>query len=492
MNACVRPVVASYVTNIARRLTGAGIDATLLIMQSNGGVLTAEQAAEKPVFIVESGPAAGVIAANTIAGALGHTDVIAFDMGGTTAKAGLILDGRPRITKEYEVGAAAGPGTGQARGSGYPIRTPVIDLVEIGAGGGSIAWVDSGGVLRVGPSSAGADPGPICYGKGGTAPTVTDANVVLGRLNPAYFLGGRMTLDRHGAADGIWTQCAAPLQLEPIAAAYGIVQLANIAMVNALRLATVSRGFDPRQLVMVASGGAGPLHANALCAELQIPLLVIPPSPGTTSCLGLLSTDIRHEFSRTRTMRVEEADVSAIDAIFTVMEREGRGLLTREGLAADRIRFERVIDVRYVGQSYELGVISPDGRVTAETIAGAAERFHVAHERTYGRSARGEPVELVNFRVTAIGAIARPALRRGPARAEAGQAASARKGSRPVFFAERDGFAETAIYDRYGLTAGQSLTGPAVVEEMDSSSLIHPGFAAEVDAAGNLLVRPTT
>ncbi len=488
VNASVRPVVAGYVKNIERGLETQGIGAKLLIMQSNGGVLTAEQATEKPVFIIESGPAAGVIAANSIAGAAGFKDLIAFDMGGTTAKAGLVVDGRPRITKDYEVGTAARSGMGQARGSGYPIRTPVIDLVEIGAGGGSVAWVDSGGVLRVGPHSAGADPGPICYGRGGVEPTVTDANVVLGRLNPEYFLGGRMSLDLAGAAAGIREHCAKPLELDTIAAAYGIVQIANVAMVNALRIATLGRGFDPRQLVMVAFGGAGPLHANALCAELQIPVLIIPPSPGTASSLGLLSTDIRHEFSRTRAMSADRPDIDAINQIFATMEAEGGRLLALEGMAADQVLFAREIELRYVGQSYELGVACPGARLTRELVADVAERFHLEHERTYGRSAQGEPVELVNFRVTAIGAIPRPEVRRTPARARA-ERSVALTGTRPVFFAEVNGFTDASVYDRYSLVPGDSFLGPAVVEEMDSSSLIHPGFEVDVDISGNLLVR---
>ena len=299
INACVRPVLARYLDDIEKRLRGHGMTAELLIMQSSGGVLTFETGAEKPAYMVESGPAAGVIVANYIAGELGYANAISFDMGGTTAKVGLILDGRPRVTKEYEVGAQANPGVGQSRASGYPIRTPVIDLVEIGAGGGSIAWVDSGGILRVGPQSAGADPGPICYGHGGEDPAITDANLVLGRLDPAYFLGGEMGLNVDAARDGIARRCAEPMKMDAVACANGIVEIANAAMTNALRVMTVQRGIDPRELVMVAFGGAGPLHAGRLCEEMNIGLLIVPPSPGTASALGLLVTDLKHEFSRT-------------------------------------------------------------------------------------------------------------------------------------------------------------------------------------------------
>lgn len=488
VNACVKPVVANYLEGIETQLKKQETKAELLIMQSNGGVLTFEQAADRPVYMVESGPAAGVIAANFIAGNLGFTDVVSFDMGGTTAKAGLILDGRPKITKEYEVGAEARPGAGQSRGSGYPIRTPVIDLVEIGAGGGSIAWVDPGEVLRVGPQSAGADPGPICYRLGGKQPTITDANLVMGRINPRYFLGGEMDLDLEGATEGIRTRCAEPLGLDTIAAANGIVEIANTAMVNALRLTTVRRGYDPRALVMVAFGGAGPLHANRLCAEMQIPKLIVPLSPGTASALGLLTTDVKHEFSRTRIMRGDSADSAAINKIFSSMEEAGRKLLRKEGIPAERISFLREIEMRYKGQSSELAVICRGGTLNAESLARLCAQFHEEYERAYGRGYPAEIVELVNYRVTAVGAIPSPPVRKiSHSGLTAGQA---KKGERPVYFHESNGFTKTSVYDRYKLEAGHHITGPAVVEEMDSNTLIHPHFQADVDGFGNLLISP--
>jgi len=488
VNACIRPVVADYVRGIEDRLKREGMKAELLIMQSNGGVLTFNQAAEKPVYMVESGPAAGVIAANFVGGSLGHSDIISFDMGGTTAKAGLIMNGRPKVTKEYEVGAEARPGVGQSRGSGYPIRTPVIDLIEIGAGGGSIAWVDSGGVLRVGPRSAGADPGPICYAKGGKDPTITDANLVLGRINPHYFLGGEMELDVAAAEEGIRKKCAEPLGLSVVNAANGIIEIANAAMVNALRLTTVRRGYDPREFVMVAFGGAGPLHANRLCAEMQIPLLVIPVSPGTTSALGLLATDVKHDFSRTRIMKANRLDASEINGIFAAMEKDGKRLLTHEGIDSKDISFLREIEMRYVGQSYELAIMCPDGSLTLEDLHLICNRFHPEHERTYGRGYPEEMIEFVNFRLTAIGTIVRPPLRK--LNTNGHSLGDASKGLRPVFFAEAGQFTDTQVYDRYRLSAGQRLSGPAIVEEMDSHTVLHPGFNAQVDPFGNLLVSP--
>ena len=293
INAVIRPVVERYLERIESRLADAGVQAKLLVMQSSGGVFSSEAARTRPVFMVESGPAAGVIASAYLGETLGRPDILSFDMGGTTAKVGLIQGGQPSVTKNYNVGGHAGAGIGGMSLSGYPVRTPVVDLVEIGAGGGSIAWVDSGGLLRVGPQSAGADPGPVCYRRGGTEPTVTDANVVLGRLNPDYFLGGEIGLDVEGARRAIEERCAKPLGLDVTEAANGIVEIANAAMVNALHLISVQRGYDPRDFVLFGFGGAGPVHANALARDAEMPTLLIPRSPGIFSATGLLTTDLK-------------------------------------------------------------------------------------------------------------------------------------------------------------------------------------------------------
>ena len=488
INACVRPVLARYLKGIEDRLKGQGVEAELLIMQSSGGVLTFETGAEKPAYMVESGPAAGVIVSNFIAGGLGHKDVISFDMGGTTAKVGLILDGRPKVTKEYEVGAQALPGTGQSRGSGYPIRVPVIDLVEIGAGGGSIAWVDPGKILRVGPQSAGADPGPVCYGRGGNEPTITDANLVLGRLNPAFFLGGEMGLDTEASREGIRQRCGEPLGMEVVECAHGIVEIANAEMTNALRIITVRRGYDPRDLVMVAFGGAGPLHANRLCAEMQIPLLIIPPSPGTASALGLLVTDLKHEFAQTRIMQQDKVDLDAVNTLFSSMEKEGGALLRQEGLAEEDITFLRQIEIRYAGQSYELAIDCPGGQVKLQDLEAVKAQFHQEHDRTYGHGYPDQPVELVSFRVTAQGAIRKPQL--WEIAASQASVESAVKETRRVFFGATHDFEETAVYDRGRLARGHRFQGPAIVEELDSTTLVEPGFQVEVDRYGNLLISP--
>ena len=486
INASISPVVGRYLQSIEARLRAEGLEAELLVMQSSGGVFTFAAASEKPVFMVESGPAAGVIAATYLGTTLGYLDVISFDMGGTTAKAGLIQNGTPRITKDYEVGAAAQTGVGASRGAGYPIRTPVIDLVEIGAGGGSIAWVDSGGVLRVGPQSAGADPGPVCYGAGGTEPTITDANLVLGRLNPSFFLGGEIELDVEAARQAIQEKCADPLNLDVVEAAHGIVEIANAAMVNALRLVSVQRGYDPRDFVLTAFGGAGPVHANRLAEEIDVPTTIIPMSPGTTSAMGLLVTDLKHDYSTTLIQHVDQLDTAAVEETYQELEAQGGASLEREEVRQEDISFLRQVDMRYVGQSYELTVPLPAEQLDASKIDRVLEQFHIEHDRAYGYSAPTEPVEFVNLRLTAIGKIAKPRLRE--LEGNNSDIAAAKKASRSVYFAESDGYVECPIYDRYLLGPSCVLTGPAIVEEIDSTTVIHPGYSAQVDRFGNLIL----
>jgi len=360
------------------------------------------------------------------------------------------------------------------------VRTPVIDLVEIGAGGGSVAWVDSGGMLRVGPRSAGADPGPVCYGRGGTEPTVTDANLVLGRLNPTYFLGGELELDLEGARRAIADRCAVPLGLDPIEAASGIVEIANAAMVNALNLISVQRGHDPRDFVLVAFGGAGPLHANALARESEMPTLVIPVAPGIFSATGLVGTDLTRDSSVTLLRRLAELEPSEIEQAFGELEAAGAAELSREGLPAERTRFVRQLELRYVGQSFELAV-ALDGGVDADELAAS---FHAEHERVYGFAAPAEPVEVVSLRLTTVGTIEKPPLRQ----LEPHLGGLEPKEVRRVHFAETGGFVECPVYGRYALGAGAALTGPAVVEELDSTVVVHPGYALAVDGVGNLVI----
>ncbi len=474
INAVIRPVVQRYLERIERRLADAGVEAKLLVMQSSGGVFGADAAARRPVFMVESGPAAGLIASAHLGETLGLPDILSFDMGGTTAKVGLIQGGQPSVTKDYTVGGHAGAGIGGLSLSGYPVRTPVVDLVEIGAGGGSIAWVDSGGLLRVGPQSAGADPGPVCYRNGGEEPTVTDANVVLGRLNPEYFLGGEMELDVEGARRAIEARCAAPLGLSVTDAAYGIVEIANAAMVNALHLISVQRGYDPRDFVLVGFGGAGPVHANAIAAAAEMPTLLIPPSPGIFSATGLLTTDLKRDAARTMLRAYDQLDPAAVEEAFAELERAGAQDLAREGIPADRVEFVRQVDMRYVGQSHELTLAAGDGLL---------ERFHAEHDRVYGFAAPAEPVELVSVRLTSVGRIEKP-----PARTLGPGEAREPKARREVYFAEAGGFVDCPIHDREALGAGAVLAGPAVIEQFDSTTVVHPGFSLRVDDTGNLIV----
>jgi N-methylhydantoinase A len=342
----------------------------------------------------------------------------------------------------------------------------------------------------VGPQSAGADPGPVCYGRGGTAPTVTDANLVLGRLNPDYFLGGEIALDVAAAGRAIQARCAGPLGMDGVAAAYGIVEIANAAMVNALRLVSIQRGYDPREFALVAFGGAGPAHANRLAAEMEVPTVVIPMSPGTTSALGLLVTDLKHDYSTTLIQPADRADLAVLGAAYRKMEAEGRETLAREGVRPEDTDFLRQVDARYKGQSYELTIPLPGEGPGEADIARVLNRFHAEHDRAYGYSAPVEPVEFVTLRLTATGRIARPRLRELGNRG--GDATKARKAVRSVYFAERGGYVDCPIYDRYRLGAGGVIEGPGIVEELDSTTVIHPGYRAEVDRYGNLILRVCT
>ncbi|HTY80703.1 MAG TPA: hydantoinase/oxoprolinase family protein [Candidatus Bathyarchaeia archaeon] len=488
VNAAVMPIVSRYVDALESRLAALGATAPFYVMQSNGGVMTSASAKERPVYMVESGPAAGVIAAGAVAAPYRYANVLSFDMGGTTAKVGLIQDGRLRLSTEMEVGAQAVTPLGEGRGGGYPVRTPVIDLVEVGAGGGSEAWIDAGGALRVGPRSAGARPGPACYGRGGVIPTITDANVALGRLDPSFFLGGEMTLDAGAARRAIADRVATPLGLDPIAAASGIVEIANAHMIAAMRLVSVQRGYDPRDFVLVAFGGAGPVHANALARDLGIPTVLVPPSPGIASAVGMLATDIRHEFVATRRLRLDGLAPATLEALFAEFLAEGEARLVRDGVPLAERRMVRSADLRYHGQSFELPVTVPPGPLAPADVARLRDEFHAMHERAYGYAAPEDAVELVNVRLAAIGVTPKP--RRAPLPEGGPSADAARKGRREIWFAETAGFRSTVVLDRGKLLRGNVIAGPAIIEEHDASTLVHPGWTATVDEHANLVLRP--
>ena len=494
INAAIRPVVSRYLGNIQDRIRGSGITGELLVMQSSGGVLTFDAAIERPVFMVESGPAAGVIAASHLGSSLGRGNVISFDMGGTTAKAGLIESGTPRVTKDYEVGGTAGATEHGARGSGYPIRTPVIDLVEIGAGGGSIAWTDSGGILRVGPQSAGADPGPVCYGQGGTEPTITDANLVLGRLSPDYFLGGEMGLDVEGRPAGHRREVRrAPWHGGD---GSGPGHRGDRQQRHGRRAAAGVRPARPRPQGLHARGLRGRRARPRQPAGRRAgnPDGAGPPSPGTTSAMGLLVTDIKHDYSVALIQRADRLDFDAADESFGRMRADGEAALSREGVDSGEMAFLYQADMRYVGQSYELTIPLPDGGVSpthggcgrggrrlSSSASTRSTSAPTGSRRTASRSS-SLPCEL-----SAIG------VSRGPRSREiagsGGDLAAALKTSRAVYFAESGGPVDCPVYDRYGLGPDFEVRGPAIVEEVDSTTVIHPGYGAEVDRYGNLFLR---
>ena len=485
VNAAVVPIVDRYVAGIERHLTQQGYPGKLYIVQSNGGLIPAEKAKRHPVHIIESGPAAGVIAAAFIGRLAGFDNLLAFDMGGTTAKVGLVKNGAPQIMPDYEVGATARTGQYET-GAGYAVTLPVIDLVEVGAGGGSVAWIDRGGALKVGPQSAGADPGPACFGIGGTEPTVTDAHLVLGHLNPEQFLGRRMRLYPDRARDAM-ARVREPLALGLQEAALGVLEVANSNMLRALRLVSTVRGYDPRDYVLVAFGGAGPLHAAKLAEELSIPIVLVPPSPGVTSALGILVTDVRHDYMRTCLEPTDGADVIRLGHVMEELERSGYAQLSEEGFAGDRVVLARAADVRYRGQAYELTVPAAGGRLDAGWVADVKQSFHEGHQKTYGHSAPGAPVEIVSLRVTASGLVPKPRIKR--LAAASGRVDDALSGRRPVWLSSEAPIADCPIYDRYKLGAGHELRGPAIVEEMDSTIVIDPGWTASVDGFANLILR---
>ncbi len=487
INAGLVPEVGPYLKALDDGLAAKGLAGGRLVMQSNGGVSDFGESADRPVFLIESGPAAGVVGAAHFAGSLGVSDIISFDMGGTTAKVGLVQDGVPHRVQEFEIGLSSNSARRwNAGAAGYPILTPAVDLIEIGTGGGSIAWVDDGGKLRVGPQSAGASPGPACYGAGGTAATITDADLVLGRLNPGYFLGGEMRLDAEAAQRAI-NGLASRLSIEPLALASGIVQIADAAMAQALRVVSVQRGYDPAAFTLVPFGGAGPLHAVSVAAEAGITSILVPPRPGVASALGLLIADLKHDFAKTMVHPIDRIDVMALEQAFTQLEARGREPLTREAMTDSQMRFERALDIRYVGQSYHLTVVLPSAPANRAMLDDARRFFDEAHFAAYGYSEPSEPCEIVNARVSAIGLIRSAGLLE--ARDARGETAA--KGKRFVWF-EATGFVDCPIFDRTALVDGTNLEGPAVLEDPDATSLIHPGWRCEVLPGGALSIARQT
>jgi N-methylhydantoinase A len=472
-NAYLAPRMSAYVGAFRTRVEALGIRATPYINQSNGGTMSVDEAVRLPVRTALSGPSAGVAGAAWIAGQAGFDAIATFDMGGTSTDVAFVRGGAPSLAFEREIG-------------GVVLRAPTLDIHTVGAGGGSIAWRDSGGALKVGPQSAGADPGPACYGRGGRLPTVTDANLVLGRLGAAGLLGGAVPLDA-GRAEAAVDALARELGLGRIEAARGIVRVVNASMANAVRLVTVQRGVDPTGLTLVPFGGAGPLHAGELARDLGVRAIAVPPGPGLLCALGLLVEDLRTDAVRTHLAPLDAAALPALAAHFESLEVDAIGWLDRERVPAGRRRLERWLDLRYIGQNFELLVPVPEETWIAGDCAVIMRRFFEAHERVYGFAADDEPVQVVNVRLVARGLADPPALARLPRAAS--DASIARVARRDVHLGDARGVVACDVYDRARLLAGHRIEGPAVIEQFDATTWLLPGQEARVDDLGFLVVQ---
>jgi N-methylhydantoinase A len=480
VNAYLVPSVSDYVKRMIAELGDRGYTRQLFIMQSSGGVATAETMAEHPVRMIESGPAAGALMAARYGELTGHDHVVAFDMGGTTAKLSLITGGAPQMVSQFELHKI-----NLQPGSGIPMTVPSLDLVEIGAGGGSIARV-SMGTIQVGPDSAGSVPGPVCYGRGGVEPTVSDANLMLGYLSPEMFAGGTIALDAEGAADAIRRRIAEPLGISVPEASWGIHRLVNLNMELATRVVSIERGYDPRNLALVATGGSGPAHACRLANVLGIRTIVIPAAAGVASAIGLLSADVKFDQVRTFFSHLETVDLARVMSMFDEMEKEVAAvILETSGEAPSRI--ERVVDLRYVGQGYEVPVPVPLGELTPEDMKAVRVAFEREYEQRYGFTSPDQAVEATSWKVTAFGPASRLELPRADRTVE--RVADALREVRPAYFPEQGGYVETPAYDRYRLFPGAEVLGPAIIEERESTTVIPPDMAAVCDDYGNVLVR---
>ena len=464
VNAYVQPIVDRYLGRFGEGLAGRGFRGQLLITQSNGGAFSLEAARSKPVHTIESGPAAGAVGCMSLAQALGMDRLIAFDMGGTTAKSAIVDHGLVQTTDEYHV-------------DGRPLRIPVIDIKEVSAGGGTIAWIDTGGALALGPQSAGAEPGPVCYGLGGTEPTVTDANVVLGRIDGTRFLGGTMPLDAAGAGRALEAKLARPLGLGHDAVAAGVVRLADVKMALAVRSITTERGLDPRDYALVAYGGGGPLHAVAIARELAIPRVVIPPAPSTFSAWGMLATDLRHDLVRTVLEPLERTDVAWAEARYAEMRREIEAILPGVGSPVMHL----AADLRYLGQEHtvtvSLGTLAAWATLRAE--------FDAAHQRAYGYAASDVDVQLINLRLTVVYPIERPHLARAARRTSGAAPFTTRK----IYSSRTHDVLEFRIVQREDLRAGDVIEGPAAVEEPGTTTIVDAGDTLTVEDHGCLVIQ---
>jgi N-methylhydantoinase A len=474
-NAYVGPRMERYLDSLQNRLTDAGLAGTLLLMESNGGVMTGELAAQHPVYLLESGPVAGAVAAAALTRKLGYDNAISFDMGGTTAKCTLINKGRIEIADIYYVGGYE---------HGYPVQVPVVDIIEVGAGGGSIAYLDAAGSLKVGPRSAGAEPGPVCYSRGGTEPTITDANAALGRLAPSGLLGGDMALDTEAAKRAIHDKIAAPLGIPDVQIASGIIRLAVVTMSAAVRRISIERGHDPRDFVLIVSGGAGPLHASAIARELSIPTVLVPPLPGHFSAWGMLLADIRFDNAQTYIADLETVDTSDIEAQFRSMEQAARQRLRDAAPRLEKIEISRFIDVRYAGQEHTVRVPAPRDFASADAKAILHQKFMEMYAQRYGHADPRGKLQLVTLRVVLDGLVDKPRLESFQPKATVPAKPVT---TRQAFFDE-SGWVDCPVYQRDAMAAGQKFSGPAIVVETGSTTVISPGDRGEIDDLGNIII----
>ncbi|MCA0044913.1 hydantoinase/oxoprolinase family protein [Celeribacter litoreus] len=472
VNAYLGPVMQRYIRRLKDRLDEIGLEATPQLTQSNGGVIGFDTAANHPVRTVLSGPSTGVVAAQAIGKMSGFDNIITFDVGGTSSDVALLQNGLCALTGEADV-------------HGYPIKAPMLDIHTVGAGGGSIAHVDSGGLLKVGPRSAGAHPGPVCYGLGNEEPTVTDANIVLQTLNPVEILGGRMKVRRDLAVASV-QRLADKLGLGVMETAQGIISVVTANMAKAIRVISVQRGHDPRDYAMMAFGGAGPLHAARLARELDMSKIIVPLTPGTLCALGLLLTDLRADFAVSRLMQLDDAALKAVENGYADLAQQANDWFSTENIAADRQVMTRTADLRYMGQNYELSVPVPAGPITAETFTALKDGFEAAHQQRFGFIAEGEAIQLVTLRLEAAGVVNKAEFR--PAPADGPDASAAQIATREVWLPESGDFVEVPVYDRAALKPGNTITGPAIVEQMDTTTVILPDMTGTVDPYLNLIL----
>jgi len=481
VNGYIMPKVQQYLLNLRTKLVELGYTKDYYLMQSSGGIISAKAAVSRPVYTLNSGPAGGVIAAAQLGALLGYPDVISFDMGGTTAKVCVVIDGRPKITTSFWIGGK------------YFIGVPVLDMREIGAGGGSIARIDSAGAVHVGPESAGADPGPACYKLGGTEPTVTDADLVLGYINSDYFLGGDMKVDLEASKEAIKVKLADRLGMGLAEAAHGIYRLVNANMIGALRVVTIQRGYDPRDFSMVVSGGTGAIHAVRMAQELRIPRVIVPFSAGVFSAFGLITADARYDMTRSYVARTSMADPEKMQAIIGEITEEAKSKIQDLGFSEEQVMLKYEMDMRYVGQAHEVTVDVPnemvERKIDIAAIKKLEEMFHDSHQSLYGHASRGAAIEFFTISVVAIGPI------------EKGRVTEIEKGSRSpdgafkqlrkAYFEEFNEYVDCSTYERSLLRAGNEIVGPAIVEQMDTTTVIPPKQKATVDNYGNIIIEVT-